>query len=207
MNIVFLGPPGAGKGTQAQSIKDKYQVAHISTGDMLRAAIAAGTPMGLKAAELMNKGALVSDDIVIGIVEDRLKEDDCKKGYLLDGFPRTLPQAQSLQNITKLDAVVLLDVDAELLVKRITGRRVCPACKATWHVSHLESDKCPTCGAQLVQRADDNEETVRSRMKAYTEQTAPLVDFYSELGLLKKVNGMQDIDKVFADICAVLDEL
>lgn len=206
MNLILLGPPGAGKGTQAVRISEKYGLPHISTGDMLRSAIKAGTPMGLAAKSHIDKGELVPDDVVIGVVKERLAMDDCTKGFLLDGFPRTLVQAEALSAFAKVDMALCVDADSEALVARIAGRRVCPKCSGTFHVSSLKDNKCPTCGAELIQRDDDKESTVRNRLVVYDAQTKPLIDFYSEKGLLRTVNGMQPIEKVFQDICDVLGD-
>jgi len=204
--MILLGPPGAGKGTQAAKITEKYGLPHISTGDMLRSAIRAGTPMGLAAKGYIDQGALVPDDVVIGVVKERLAMEDCKAGFLLDGFPRTIPQAEALEKLVKVDMALCITADAEALVMRIAGRRVCPACQGTYHVSTLTSDKCPACGQQLIQRDDDREETVRNRLTVYDAQTRPLVDFYAERGLLQTVDGMKQIDDVFADIVKLLGE-
>lgn len=206
MNLILLGPPGAGKGTQAVRIAEKYDLPHISTGDMLRAAIKAGTPMGLAAKSHIDKGELVPDDVVIGVVKERLAMDDCKKGFLLDGFPRTLAQAAALDTFAKIDCALCVEADAEALVKRIAGRRVCPKCSGTFHVSSLKDNTCPVCGAELIQRDDDKEATVRNRLVVYEAQTKPLVDYYAEKQLLKTVDGMQSIEKVFQDICDVLGD-
>lgn len=206
MNLILLGPPGAGKGTQAVQIAERYGLPHISTGDMLRAAIRAGTPMGLAAKGHIDKGELVPDDVVIGVVKERLAMDDCAKGFLLDGFPRTLVQAEALEKITKLDMALCIDADAEALVARIAGRRVCPKCGGSYHVSRLQGNVCPACGGTLVQREDDQEATVRNRLVVYEAQTKPLIDFYSKKGILRSVDGMQAIDKVFQDICAILGD-
>lgn len=205
MNLIFLGPPGAGKGTQAVKVAARYGLPHISTGEMLRAAMAEGTPMGQAAKGYIEKGALVPDEVVIGIVRERLAKEDCAKGFLLDGFPRTVAQAEALQGIVALDAAVLVDVPSEVLVARIAGRRVCAKCGGTFHVSSLASDVCPVCGEALIQRPDDNEDTVRNRLAVYEAQTAPLVDFYAQAGILKPVDGNRDIDAVFADVCAALE--
>ncbi len=206
MKLVFLGPPGAGKGTQAEKVVSQYGVAHISTGDMLRSAIAAKTEMGAKAAEYIQNGQLVPDDVVIGIVRERLAQDDLEKGFLLDGFPRTVTQAEALDTMTKLDAAILLDVDLEQLIARIAGRRVCRDCAATLHVSTLKGDRCPNCGGELIQRADDQEETVRARIDVYLKQTLPLVEYYKEKKLLRSVNGAGSVEEVFQSIQQVLKE-
>lgn len=195
-NLVFLGPPGAGKGTQAARISARLGLPHISTGDILRAAIKEGTPIGLKAKSYMDAGNLVPDEVVIGIVKDRIAKDDCENGYILDGFPRTLPQAEALAQITQITMAVNIAVEDELLVKRLSGRRVCPACGLTTHVNSYSGANCPTCGAALIQRADDNEATIRNRLSVYNKQTQPLIDFYQQRGILETVDGYQDIDLV-----------
>ena len=212
MKLLITGRPGAGKGTQAVNIKEYYNIPHISTGDMFRAAMKAGTKMGLLAKEYMEKGQLVPDEVTIGIVEDRLLEADCKDGFLLDGFPRNLAQAEALdkfllKNDIKLDAVLDVDVANEILVRRMVGRRVCKTCGATYHVEFNKpkvDGVCDNCGSNLVQRPDDTEATAVNRLAVYDEQTAPLLAFYSNKGLLKTVNGDQPFDKVFEDIKAVL---
>jgi len=197
MNLILLGPPGAGKGTQAKLLLDSTGVPQISTGDMLRAAVAAGTELGRQAKEIMATGKLVPDEVVIGLVEERLNQKDCASGFMLDGFPRTVPQAERLELVLErlgraIDHVLLLEVEDEELVARITGRRTCGVCGAIWHTVFMpppEGDGC-SCGAKdLQQRADDNEVTVRQRLGAYHEQTAPLIGFYGTRGLVRKVRG------------------
>ncbi|AOE50026.1 adenylate kinase [Kangiella sediminilitoris] len=184
MRIILLGAPGAGKGTQAQFIKEKYDIPQISTGDMLRAAVKAGTELGLQAKQKMDAGELVSDDIIIGIVKERVKEDDCKNGYLLDGFPRTIPQADAMrEHNIDVDYVVEIDVDHEEIVKRLSGRRVHPESGRVYHVTYnppKEEGKDDETGEPLIQRDDDKEDTIRRRLAVYEEQTRPLVDYYSE---------------------------
>jgi adenylate kinase len=212
MKLLIMGRPGAGKGTQAANIKDYYKIPHISTGDMFRAAMKNETKLGLEAKKYMEKGLLVPDEVTIGIVEERLLEDDCKNGFLLDGFPRTIAQAEALdaflaKNGVKLDAVLDVNVPAEILVRRMVGRRVCKTCGATFHVE-FNAPKvegiCDNCGAKLIQRPDDTEETAVNRLAVYDENTAPLLDFYAKKNLLKTVNGDQPLDKVFDDIKEVL---
>ena len=207
-----MGRPGAGKGTQAANIKEYYKIPHISTGDMFRAAMKNETKLGLEAKKYMEKGLLVPDEVTIGIVEERLLEDDCKNGFLLDGFPRTIAQAEALdaflaKNGVKLDAVLDVNVPAEILVRRMVGRRVCKTCGATFHVE-FNAPKvegiCDNCGAKLIQRPDDTEETAVNRLAVYDENTAPLLDFYAKKNLLKTVNGDQPLDRVFDDIKEVL---
>ena len=212
MKIIMLGAPGAGKGTQAVNIREYYHIPHISTGDMFRAAIKNQTKLGLEAKSYMDQGALVPDEVTIGIVEERLLADDCKNGFLLDGFPRTIAQAEALdaflkKNGIKLDAVLDVNVPAEILVRRMVGRRVCKNCGATFHVE-FNAPKvegiCDNCGATLVQRADDTEATAKNRLTVYDNQTAPLLEFYKKQNILKTVNGDQPLDKVFDDIKVVL---
>lgn len=206
MNIVFLGPPGAGKGTQAQVICQKLGIPQISTGDMLRSAIANKTETGLKAKTYMDEGKLVPDSVVIDIVKERLTQSDCQKGYILDGFPRTVAQAEALSGFAKLDAVIDLDVADDVLVKRLSGRRVCSACGAPYHVDSLSGEtKCVKCGGELVQRDDDKPETVLNRLKVYHTQTAPLIDFYRGKGLLKSVPGAADLATISAAILRALE--
>ena len=204
MNIIFLGPPGAGKGTQAQIVCKKLDIPQISTGDMLRSAIAAKTETGLKAKEYMDNGQLVPDAVVIDIVKERLTMADCQKGYILDGFPRTVPQAEALDQIAKIDAVINLDVADEVLVNRLSGRRVCLKCGATHHVSHLNGQTKCACGEDLVQRADDKPETVLSRLEVYHKQTAPLVEYYGNKGNLYTIDGTQGMDEIFNAILKTL---
>lgn len=200
MNIIFLGPPGAGKGTQAQRVCAALSIPQISTGDILRRAIKEQTPTGLEAKAYIDAGKLVPDEVVIAIVRERLAQDDCAQGYILDGFPRTVPQAEALAQFASIDAVVELDVADDHLVKRLSGRRVCLNCGATYHVSMHEGEKCDKCGNALIQRDDDKPETVLSRLKVYHDQTAPLVSYYQEKGLLKRIDGAQDMDTIFASI-------
>ena len=213
MHLILMGLPGAGKGTQAEKISEKYGVPHISTGDMFRLAIKEGTELGKKAKRYLDEGALVPDEVTNGIVEERLSKDDCNKGFLLDGFPRTIPQAEALQQITeklnkKLDYVIHVDVPEEKLLERLTGRRVCPTCGATYHVVNNPPKRegiCDKDDAKLIQRDDDTEETVGKRLAVNLEQTKPLLEFYEKLGIVVTVNGDQPIDKVFEDIQAKID--
>jgi adenylate kinase len=212
MNLILLGPPGAGKGTQSAALVERYGVPQISTGDMLRAAVKEGSPMGLKAKSCMDAGALVPDEVVIGIVRERLEKEDCKGGFILDGFPRTVAQADALQATLKelgkeLDAVVSLNVDADALVERLTGRRICKGCGKGYHLKFdppAKEGHCDLCGAELYQRDDDQEETIRKRLTVYQEQTSPLIDYYRKKGLLVSIDGMRDIGEVQADIAAAL---
>jgi adenylate kinase len=203
--VIFLGPPGAGKGTQAQRICTALNIPQISTGDILRRAMKEETPTGLKAKQFVEAGKLVPDEVIIDIVRERLAMDDCQNGYILDGFPRTVPQAEALDTIAKIDVVVDLDVADEELIARLSGRRVCLACGATYHVSHLGGEtKCAKCGEELIQRKDDSAETVLARLNVYHEQTAPLVDYYQKAGNLKVIDGAQDMDTIFESILAVV---
>ena len=212
MKIVFMGPPGAGKGTQAEKIIETYQIPHISTGDMFRKAIKDQTELGMEAKRYMDQGALVPDHVTIGIVKDRLSESDCKSGFLLDGFPRTVDQAKALDEIltsldSKIDYVINIDVELNILKERLTGRRICRSCGATYHKIFNPSaveGVCDKCGGELYQRKDDNEETVGNRLDVYVNQTKPLLDYYSLAGNLVNINGQQSIDLVFEEIQNVL---
>ncbi|PFJ12910.1 adenylate kinase [Bacillus cereus] len=215
MNLILMGLPGAGKGTQAEQIVAKYNIPHISTGDMFRAAMKAETELGLQAKSFIDKGELVPDEVTIGIVRERLSQEDCVKGFLLDGFPRTVAQASALEEIMKdlgkkIDYVLNINVDSGLLLKRLTGRRICKECGATYHLEFnppAKADVCDKCGGELYQRSDDNEETVANRLDVNIKQTKPLLDFYEELGYLQSINGEQDINKVFADIDVLIGGL
>jgi adenylate kinase len=212
MNLVLMGLPGAGKGTQAERIVEKYGIPHISTGDMFRAAIKEGTELGLQAKSFMDKGDLVPDEVTIGIVRERLSKEDCNEGFLLDGFPRMLAQAEALENILaslsqKIDFVINIDVNQEFLMERLTGRRICKSCGSTYHLIFNPSaieNVCDRCDGELYQRADDNAETVQNRLEVNQKQTKPLLDFYESKGYLRNVNGQQDIRKVFDDLDQLL---
>ncbi|MCL2848224.1 MAG: adenylate kinase [Firmicutes bacterium] len=205
MNLIILGAPGAGKGTQAEKIIAKYRLPHISTGDIFRANIRSGTPVGLKAKGYIDKGQLVPDEVVIELVQGRLSEEDCKNGYLLDGFPRTLAQAQALDKITKIETVINLDVDLSKLLARIVGRRTCPVCNMGTNTAWDSYTKeCPKCEVTYIQRPDDTEETVKNRLDVYNNQTVPLIEYYKRAGVLKNVNGMGTVDEVFAGVVEVL---
>lgn len=212
MNIVLLGPPGAGKGTQAKRMIERYGIPQISTGDMLRAALKAGTPLGLEAKKYMDKGALVPDEVVVGLVKERIQQDDCQKGYMLDGFPRNVSQAGTLDAMLKelgqkIDHVVCIDVPDQELIQRLTGRRTCRECGAGYHVMFDPPKKdgvCDKCGGELYQRDDDNEATVTSRLKVYADQTKPLIEYYEKQGKLRKIDGLGSIDEIFERIKAVL---
>ncbi|MED0714165.1 MULTISPECIES: adenylate kinase [Aeribacillus] len=215
MNLVLMGLPGAGKGTQAEKIVEKYNIPHISTGDMFRAAIKDGTELGLQAKSYMDKGELVPDEVTIGIVRERLGKNDTDKGFLLDGFPRTVAQAEALEQILKelnkeIDYVINIHVDQEILMERLTGRRICKNCGATYHLVFnppKEEGICDKCGGNLYQRADDNAETVGNRLEVNLKQSKPLLDFYKSKGYLKNIDGQQEINKVFEDICNLLGGL
>lgn len=205
MNIVFLGAPGAGKGTQATKVCERMSIPHISTGDILRANIKSGTALGVQAKNFIDKGLLVPDELVIALVEDRLAQDDCSKGYALDGFPRTIEQAEALSKFATIDLAVNIAVNEDIVVERIAGRRMCK-CGESFHTSWYHSDKCDKCGATLYQRDDDKEETVKARLEVYNKQTAPLIDFYNKQGVLKNVDGMQEMTKVFDDIMEIIND-
>lgn len=213
MNIILMGLPGAGKGTQADSIVGKYDIPHISTGDMFRAAISGGTELGLKAKSYMDQGALVPDEVTIGIVRERLSESDCEKGFLLDGFPRTVPQAEALDELLadmdrKIEHVINIEVDPDELVKRLTGRRICKVCGTSYHLQFNPpkvDNVCDKDGGELYQREDDNPETVKNRLDVNMTQTAPLLTFYEAKGVLSNINGQQDIQDVFKDLDVILE--
>ena len=212
MKIIMLGAPGAGKGTQAKKIAAKYQIPHISTGDIFRANIKGGTELGMKAKTFMDQGMLVPDEITIGMLMDRIHEEDCKNGYVLDGFPRTIPQAESLTEALRgmgeaIDYAVNVDVPDENIVSRMGGRRACVSCGATYHVEFNAPKKegiCDTCGEKLVLRDDDKPETVQKRLNVYHDQTQPLIDYYAKAGVLREVDGTKNMEEVFNDITAIL---
>lgn len=212
MKIVMLGAPGAGKGTQAKMIASKYQIPHISTGDIFRANIKNGTELGKKAKTYMDQGLLVPDELVCDLVVDRVQQDDCKKGYILDGFPRTIPQAESLDAALSrlgeaVDYAINIEVPDENIVKRMGGRRACVGCGATYHLVYAAPKKegiCDNCGAELILRDDDKPETVQKRLGVYHEQTQPLIDYYTKKGILKEVDGTMDMGDVFKAIVEIL---
>lgn len=214
MKIIMLGAPGAGKGTQAARIAQKYEIPHISTGDIFRANLKAGTELGLKAKAYMDKGLLVPDELTCDLVTDRVSQEDCKNGYILDGFPRTIPQAKALeQAFSDMDTDVDFAIDVEVpdshIVKRMSGRRACTSCGATYHIEHIPPKKegiCDKCGAPLVLRDDDKAETVQKRLDVYHEQTQPLINFYKEKGKLVVIDGTKNMEEVFADITAALEK-
>jgi adenylate kinase len=213
MRIVLLGAPGAGKGTQAKMLIDKYKIPQISTGDILRKAVADGTPLGKEAKAIMERGELVPDKIVLGLVEERLKQDDCKKGFILDGFPRNTAQAEALDQLLSnlkmpLDSALSVDVPKEDLMKRLTGRRTCKSCQQMYNIYYSPSKKegvCDKCGGDLFQRNDDKEDTIRKRLDVYDAQTAPLIDYYKKKGILNSVTGVGSIDEIFKKVCTVLE--
>lgn len=212
MKIILLGPPGAGKGTQAKLISNKYSIPHISTGDIFRKNISEQTPLGTKAKSYMDKGQLVPDELTNEIVFDRLQNDDCKNGFLLDGFPRTVFQAKELDSFlhgedTKINRALLIEVPQEFILERMTGRRTCKACGASYHVMFNPpkvEGVCDLCSGELIQRKDDKEETVKERLEVYSNQTAPLVEYYATQGNLSKVDGTLEIEEVFQNLCDIL---
>ena len=215
MQLLLMGPPGAGKGTQAAELVKKFNIPHISTGDMFRAAVKEGTELGKQAKAVMDAGGLVPDEITIGIVRERLAKDDCKKGFILDGFPRTVEQADALTNILnelglKLSRVLNIHVPARDLIERAVGRRICKQCGATYHVKFNPTQKegtCDNCGGELYQRKDDNEETMKNRLSAYENSTKPLIDYYKKASLYTEIDGRQPIDKVTEDLVNVLSSV
>lgn len=214
MKIVMLGAPGAGKGTQAIKIADKYDIPHISTGDIFRANIKGGTELGQKAKSYIDKGELVPDEVTIGMLLDRIAQDDCKNGYVLDGFPRTIPQAESLTEALKsqgdqIDFALNIDVPDEAIIERMSGRRACPKCGATYHIvfaAPKTENICDKCGTELIIRSDDKPETVKDRLNVYHQQTEPLIAYYKAAGVLREVDGTQELPKVFEDVVAILSE-
>lgn len=214
MKIVMLGAPGAGKGTQAIKIADKYDIPHISTGDIFRANIKGGTELGQKAKSYIDKGELVPDEVTIGMLLDRIAQDDCKNGYVLDGFPRTIPQAESLTEALKsqsdkIDFALNIDVPDEAIIERMSGRRACPKCGATYHIVYAApktENICDKCGTELIIRSDDKPETVKDRLNVYHQQTEPLIAYYKAAGVLREVDGTQELPKVFEDVVAILSE-
>lgn len=212
MKIVLLGPPGAGKGTQAKSISNRYSIPHISTGDIFRKNISENTPLGVEAKKYIDNGQLVPDEVTINMVKDRLTHDDCREGYLLDGFPRTVQQAEALEEFLlnrseKIDTALLIDVPMSFILERMTGRRVCPSCGASYHVKFnppSTEGKCDVCGSDVIQRKDDTEETVSERLDVYQKQTQPLIDFYKNKEQLSVVDGTKAINEVFESICDIL---
>ena len=214
MKIIMLGAPGAGKGTQAKQIADKYQIPHISTGDIFRANIKEGTELGTKAKTYMDQGLLVPDELVVELVADRIAKDDCKNGFVLDGFPRTIPQAKALDEALakmgeKMDYAVDVDVPDENIINRMGGRRACVNCGATYHIVNIPTKVegiCDKCGKEVILRDDDKPETVQKRLQVYHEQTQPLIDYYTKEGILKEVDGTVDLNDVFAAIVTILEK-
>ena len=212
MKIIMLGAPGAGKGSQASRIATEYQLPHISTGDIFRANLKEETELGKKAKSFMDKGELVPDDITIAMLLERIHKEDCKNGYILDGFPRTIPQAEALKEALakkneKIDLALDVEATDELIIKRMAGRRTCPACGAIYHIVTLPpkvEGKCDRCGADLIQRKDDNEETVKNRLKIYHEITEPLISYYKKEGILEEIDGAEDLDKVFEKVKTII---
>lgn len=208
MKIIMLGAPGAGKGTQAKMIAEKYGIPHISTGDIFRANLKEGTELGKKAKEYMDQGLLVPDELTVDLVVDRLQKEDCKKGFILDGFPRTIGQAEALKNANQdLDFAINVDVPDENIIRRMGGRRACLECGATYHIVYNPTKTegvCDTCAKELVLREDDKPETVKKRLDVYHDQTQPLIEYYDKIGILKTVDGTQDMETVFRDIIAIL---
>ena len=215
MNLLIIGAPGAGKGTMSEKLIDRYHLTHVSTGDMLRAAVKAGTPVGLKAQEYMNKGALVPDEVIHDIIVERLSQDDIDNGFLFDGYPRTLAQAQDLDAILdevgkKIDGVINLDIDDEILIKRITGRRLCPTCGEIFNIYFKAPAKegiCDKCGAELIQRKDDNLDSLTVRLQEYHNNTQPVIEYYDKAGLVKNIDATKIIEEVFGDIESALEGL
>ncbi len=214
MNIILMGPPGAGKGTQAEYIKAAYPILHISTGDMFREAVSNATVMGLEAKKYMDAGKLVPDEVTIGVVEERLAQPDCAQGFMLDGFPRTIPQAEALDQVMakmgkKVEVALDINVPEEILLDRMTGRVSCSKCKTVYNTKFnppVAAGLCDKCGAELLQRSDDKEETVKKRLEVYMEQTQPLLDYYSKQGTLQTINGNRDPQIVFEDVKRVLEK-
>ena len=207
MKLIFLGPPGAGKGTQAERISKLYGIAHISTGDMLRSQMREGTPLGAEAKGYIERGELVPDALIIAMVAERIKEADCENGFLFDGFPRTVAQAEALNDISDIDMVIDIAVPAERILERIGGRRMCSGCGAGYHTSTYHQDTCEKCGSPLYIRDDDKPETVKNRIAVYERQTKPLIEYYTNRGNLSRVNGDDAPDNVYADVVAATERL
>ena len=215
LNLIFLGPPGAGKGTQARMIQDKYSIPQISTGDLMRSEISSGSSLGNRVKSFIESGGLVPDELTLNILLNRITKEDCKNGFLLDGFPRTVGQAEALEKAladmkSQLSGVIALDVDDSELTGRLADRRICKNCGDSYHLQYKKPAKagiCDHCGGELYQRRDDSEEVIKQRLKVYHEQTAPLVDFYSAKKIMHKIDGKNKIDVIFSEICAIIDEL
>ncbi len=210
MKLILIGTPGAGKGTQAKKLSKYYNIAHISTGDLLREQMQLKTEMGLKIADIINSGQLVSDDIVTSLLDERIKRDDCRNGYILDGYPRNLTQAEGLSRVIgDIDKVVFIDVDDDVIIERMAGRRSCSKCGHMYHIKYnppAKDNVCDECGENLTQRKDDNEETVRKRLSVYHEATSPIINYYKEKNILLDINGVGDIDDIFSKITDMLKE-
>jgi len=207
IRLIFLGLPGAGKGTQAEKVRNKFNIPQISTGDILRENVRLGTDLGKKAASYMNEGKLVPDDVIIDMIKNRLSADDCKNGFILDGFPRTIKQANELENITSIDKVIFFDVPTEVLVERLSGRRSCKNCNAVYHIKFnppKQPNVCDKCGSELYQREDDKDETVRKRIDAYNSQTKPLIEYYKNKSILITIDGSKPINEISSDIEKIL---
>jgi adenylate kinase len=210
MKLVIFGPPSAGKGTQAQRLSKKYGIPQVATGDLLRKAVADKTPLGLKVKSVLDQGVLGPDDLIVQLIKERVAKPDCKNGYILDGFPRTMGQAKELEKMTDIDVVLNIVVDFEALVERAVGRRTCPKCSAVYHVEYnppMNEGICEKCGSKLIQRGDDKEETVRNRLKVYMEQTAPLVEYYRKKGKLENIEGSGGIEAVFSQMIKSISQI
>jgi adenylate kinase len=214
MVLILMGPPGCGKGTQAKRLEEEFGLPQLSTGDLLRKAVKESTPVGIKAKDIMERGDLVPDDIIVGVMRERMSKNDCRNGFILDGFPRTVAQAEALRELlkesgTELSAVINIDIEDGEVIRRLTGRRQCGLCGSTYHVEFSPPKKdmlCDKCGAPLIQRSDDKEDTVKARLSVYRRQTAPLISYYEKQGLLKNISGTGNIDKVFAGICSLIEK-
>ena len=215
LNLIFLGPPGAGKGTQARMIQEKYSIPQISTGDLMRTEVSSGSSLGIRLKSFIESGGLVPDELTLDILLNRIKKEDCKKGFLLDGFPRNVEQAKALEKAlagmnSELSGVIALEVDDSDLISRLADRRICKGCGDSYHLQFKKpkvDGKCDHCGGELYQRRDDSEEVIKNRLKVYHEQTAPLINFYSEKKKLSKINGKNKIDMIFSEICDIIDKL
>ena len=215
LNLIFLGPPGAGKGTQARMIQEKYSIPQISTGDLMRNEVSSGSSLGIRLKSFIESGGLVPNELTLNILLNRIKQDDCKNGFLLDGFPRNVEQAIELEKAlegmnTQLSGVIAIDVDDSDLISRLADRRICKDCGDSYHLQYKKpavNNKCDSCGGDLYQRRDDSEEVIKNRLKVYHEQTAPLIDFYSQKKKLSKINGKNKIEMIFSEICDIIDKL
>ncbi len=210
MRLIIFGPPSAGKGTQAQKLSKKYGIPQVATGDLLRKAVADKTPLGLKVKSILDQGKLGPDNLIVQLIKERVAKPDCRNGYILDGFPRTMGQAKELEKMTDIDLVLNIVVDFELLVERAVGRRTCPKCSAVYHIRFnppMNEGECEKCGAKLIQRDDDKDETVRNRLKVYEEQTAPLVEYYRKKGKLMDIDGSGGIEAVYAQMVKAISHI